>query len=1180
MAGKRAVPSQRVDPVSPAARAESISSLMSGGKIYSLADFRPLIDRLGESGASYALIGGLAVALYGEKYLPGERKGHFRFPVCSKDLDFQGTPELKTIVTAEAAALGWRQLSRGVRRPKPALKRPISHWITLEVNGCVTSIEVLEALPVEEMGFADETIGSWVTVDGIVVLDPCTLLIAKLAALHGRPQGEENNDAQHCEILAEVIPLFLRDIESLRSERRVEYEPLADTWRLLLVLEREKFPLPLGAEAAAEFEQWLRQFTVSTLVREGKLAPEAEARAVSEELLVAHGLSDAGIAEIRVLYTVAGWYRAVLFACQGAPSHVALIDAAGRSLARPDAERALTYDRLSGGILHTLHYMEPVEPKADPADVARARAAYLRWVTDECGTMQLDGLPADADLSVKRMKLEDLFVPLRLELYGEQQLSMDFDLLSEPQGRPERVETVGTMLESNPRLAILAAPGGGKSTLLKRIASAYADPERLAEVADDLPRRQWLPFFLRCRELHAEATLPIMEILDGLGRHLGGDAQAFRLHLRDALSSGHALLLIDGLDEISDDAARRAFAEHLRSFLRTYPEIALVVTSREAGFRIVAGAIADVCTQARLAPFDEADVERLCVNWHVEVVGNTDKVRADARELAAQIWANDRIRSLVTNPLLLTTLLVVKRWVGQLPQRRVTLYSKAVEVLLMTWNVEGHTPINDEEALPQLSYLACWMMEQGVQRIARSQLLDLLKKARRELESELFGTKLTPDEFIERIERRSSLLIQVGHEVVEEHLQPVYEFQHLTFQEYLAARGYVQDHRPGAHDGKRLVDLLEPHFLEDKWREVIALAVVLAKRDASEIVERLTAATGGLLEENRRFTGGKLTLVACMLDEPPINPAAALAAFQVIVRTPSVFGDRDLPVKLAQSRFAPLLLETATKQFQDLTSNYSYIADFLAACTAVERGYPWTAETFPSAAESLVTTITQGSDGERIRACVVVLGLLMGELSMPWERNSSPFVEFSNRAGDACLTLLAQGSRALLVAAGWCLGKIGKFGLWQGPVSIAHLETLVSLIGRFRDSPPGGQLCYAFSGLPLLDRDGFVLARTGSLGALIPLLEAIGEKVLEQNNIDSDVSLQAMTVLSWYRRGPWTDAELAGRIQSAFGDDHALVAREMLGTLGAEGQAVLDEWGRSERRFRSLDEQLLDNFDL
>src|SRR5262249_15048059 len=144
------------------------------------------------------------------------------------------------------------------------------------------------------------------------------------------------------------------------------------------------------------------------------------------------------------------------------------------------------------------------------------------------------------------------------------------------------------------------------------------------------------------------------------------EAQLFRGQLDEALRSGRALLLIDGLDEISDEGARKTFANHLRTFLGMFPQAGLIVTSREAGYRHVAGVIASACLSVTLALFDEKDVRKLCESWHVEVFGESPKARADGRELADTIWKNERIRALAENPLMLTTLLVVKRNVGEL----------------------------------------------------------------------------------------------------------------------------------------------------------------------------------------------------------------------------------------------------------------------------------------------------------------------------------------------------------------------------------------------------------------------------------------------------------------------------------------------------------------------------------
>src|ERR1017187_7167214 len=79
------------------------------------------------------------------------------------------------------------------------------------------------------------------------------------------------------------------------------------------------------------------------------------------------------------------------------------------------------------------------------------------------------------------------------------------------------------------------------------------------------------------------------ELLDDIPRHAGMSADEcfiFQESTHSALRAGQVLLLVDGLDEISDEGARHTFASHLRTFIAVFPQAALVVTSREAGFRL------------------------------------------------------------------------------------------------------------------------------------------------------------------------------------------------------------------------------------------------------------------------------------------------------------------------------------------------------------------------------------------------------------------------------------------------------------------------------------------------------------------------------------------------------------------------------------------------------------------
>jgi hypothetical protein len=431
-----------------------------------------------------------------------------------------------------------------------------------------------------------------------------------------------------------------------------------------------------------------------------------------------------------------GWFWAVYYTQGKQRTHIVLVHADGTPVAASMARDIIEADRTVGGTMHKLACLNPepvIAPNTDQ-QIAAALAKYSEYLNAECGYILLDGLPADAEVGSQRLRLENLFVPLHLIVANR----TDGPLASEAGAENVDVPAsnrcpVGEVFATHSRLAILASPGGGKSTLVKRLAIAYADPDRRRLTEDHLPDRSWLPLFFRCRELRDKTRAPFSELVDALAAraYMGELSDAFRAYVDRTLRNGEVLLLVDGLDEISDAGDRAAFVRNLRTLLAVYPNVSLVVTSREAGFRQVAGLLAAVCLNTRLADFDADDVRRLSVAWHREILGDRPDVIADAERLASTIAANDRIRLLAVNPLLLTTLLLVKRWVGQLPTRRSILYGKAVEVLLMTWNVEGHDPIEQDEALPQLCYVAYSMMQHGVQKISRPDLTRRLEVVRR-----------------------------------------------------------------------------------------------------------------------------------------------------------------------------------------------------------------------------------------------------------------------------------------------------------------------------------------------------------------------------------------------------------------------------------------------------------------
>lgn len=736
--------------------------------------------------------------------------------------------------------------------------------------------------------------------------------------------------------------------------------------------------------------------------------------------------------ETELLAHERGWVWAIYFTQNKIRTSFALIHSDGTPVARSLAQEIIASDEECGGKLHKLCCLNPVQlPGADSdAATSDALAAYRQYLLNECGFIQLDGLPADSDIGSRRLKLENLFVPPHL------------DVPAEERGR----QPVGAVIAEHPRVALLAPPGGGKSTLIKRLALAYADLVRRGQIPDDLPQRDWLPVFLRCRELRGLWRSSFAELMEALSHRepVRQHAAAFRAYVDRALLAGRVLLLVDGLDEISDPGDRAAFVCTLRTALQAYPDTAIVVTSREAGFRHVASHLAPVCTRATLSPFDAGDIRRLTLEWHREVAGDTDKVRADAERLAASITKNDRITRLAVNPLLLTTLLLVNRWVGTLPTRRSVLYGKAVEVLLMTWNTEGHRPIPEEEALPQLCYVASAMMLEGVQKISRPKLAAKLRQARAALPMELGYVQGTVDEFITRVEDRSSLLMMAGHDIEEGRLIEFFEFRHLTFQEFLAARGVAQGWHPDRKESDTLVSVLEPHLEKDQWREVIPLVAVMGGKATEPLIQLLTEKVRGLDGDVAHRNNSFLALVNCLADEAAARPETVRAAMLQLVRLGRALPHVPSTSGLCRGKYGAELRSIAGRAFLHSSPEMTDVWDALSSAVWWQTLENEETGRYVQAAEQFVRMLDKQ---ELLARCEGMLGIgkLCSELSAKNRQSGlQACAELLRRAGPLLVALL---DRTLLecCCALYALGQVGRSQVWTPPADLNVHQRLHAL---------------------------------------------------------------------------------------------------------------------------------------
>jgi hypothetical protein len=580
------------------------------------------------------------------------------------------------------------------------------------------------------------------------------------------------------------------------------------------------------------------------------------------------------------------------------------------------------------GLVESLNKYYP--PGADSDDAPRqynAEQRYRELALESCDIIDLANLPEnDRHVATRKLDVRRLYVPLRVRVEaasGAEAGEGEFEAIEKRRaaamragaGAEGELVSVGERLGKARRLVVLGDPGAGKTTLTRWLATAYLlrlrqSPEwqDLPDVAT-LPEEDWLPVIIRCRELDRSA---VGGSLEDVLRHTlrkaemtDAESAALQAVLRDKLKKGQALLLLDGLDEITDPSARARFCQQLENIHIAYPDAPIVATSRVVGYREMGYRIGRGFEHVTVADLSKEDKDEFARRW-CGLVELPERRETAADELIHDIHSSDRIERLTGNPMLLTTMALVKRKIGRLPSRRADLYANALQVLL-NWRSDVDAPLDDREAVPQLEYVAYEMCRRGVQQLRRDEILELFERMRDEYPRVHAARNHTTEEFLRLLERRTGLLVEAGHTRHLGRLVPVYEFRHLTFQEYLAALALVDARFPGHREGSTLAQNVAPlaaqlserevqigRFNEavgileagvevavaESWREALRLCVAsCADADVDEVLMAILTSMEG--EDARVTTRPRAVQAgACLADEPNASDEAA----QIILR--------------------------------------------------------------------------------------------------------------------------------------------------------------------------------------------------------------------------------------------------------------------------------------------------------
>ena len=484
------------------------------------------------------------------------------------------------------------------------------------------------------------------------------------------------------------------------------------------------------------------------------------------------------------------------------------------------------------------------------------RRRYLARVAESVRYLPLSALDfkaASAETSAQeRQPMADVYIALNTttRVVGLEKKDATSNELQA--GSEDQMLSALAALIKEPYLVLLGDPGGGKSTFVNHLAFCLASAE-LDRRQDWLARLpQWPPAWTQClplpivlRDVAAwfQATQPpqrktglfeayLAHWLATLG--LGEFHATLCQHLRD----GTAIVLLDGLDEVPlDDLVLKRIKEMIADLPSAYAQTHLLVTCRVLSYQDPRWQLEAKWPTFELDKLDESQIDQFIRTWHDQLaaMGVVKQAALLSAKLSHGVRQPDLWR-LARNPLLLTVMAIVHTHDGELPDARVLLYQKVVELLLWRWEAKKvvddnkqalswrqllqEAGLNDGDLQQALWALAFQVHGQLATVSSSPQASERSDEATADIgEFVLLSAlhELHPDRSLNWA-RALVNVIKVRAGLLVESQPGIYRFPHRTFQEYLA----------GCHLS------VQPHFTEQAlalagqgvfWWQVILLAV-------------------------------------------------------------------------------------------------------------------------------------------------------------------------------------------------------------------------------------------------------------------------------------------------------------------------------------------------------------------
>lgn len=305
--------------------------------------------------------------------------------------------------------------------------------------------------------------------------------------------------------------------------------------------------------------------------------------------------------------------------------------------------------------------------------------------------------------------------------------------------------------------------GSGKSTAVLRVAYKVA----IDSIKN--PDKYKVPVLVRAVDVEENSEGSLIEYLDRFTRKIGKAGRAcFSI---DDLHSGRMVLFVDGLDEVSNHAAREEVLSRVNDFSAEYPKVKIILTARPYQFIHELSVLAGY-RRYQISPLNWAGAEKIVVN----IQKGKEIPDEQRKELLRRM---EQVHGIELNPLLVSVFAATSEYSKQdLPANITELFKKFTELMLGRWDEEKGLSQQYQARLKDhvLCQVAFGMHKNGATSIKIEELDERIEGELRRVGYRKSNVAEIRDEIV----IRSGLFRSDGENVA---------FRHHLLQEFFAGRG-------------------------------------------------------------------------------------------------------------------------------------------------------------------------------------------------------------------------------------------------------------------------------------------------------------------------------------------------------------------------------------------------------